>query len=648
LADLDLLFSTDGGATFTDVTTVDEMETFLVRIYFDNLGDAPAGDASVGATLPAGFVRTAGSTRICLEPQAGETVCSDDSGQSGAPVEGTVWSGQSLTISPTAGLYGAAADATSGPLEIGKAAVLNLHDCHYFNGAERFFTTADPDIAGTNISNVIDAAAACAGAVGAYGNAGQELRTVSLLGQRYFNYHECHYNFFSDHIYRDTDGTATRTSNVQDAATNCAGTAGAHILHPDSVLVNFDLLGQRYLNLWECRYINAGDLISLNSVGSNTSATPDAAPSCPSTLGAYTLNDSDLIVLDTLDTNRGRGFVEVEVAAVGTGSGDFDIDAQLTAPSLTPEADQGTVTVIGAVVGPMPTVDLRYSQDCGATFVDEASPFIGESLFARVYFDNLGDEGADGAQLTTTLPAGFTLVPNTTRMCVTPADGEEVCNTDPGQGGAIDETMVWTGDSLTIAPGAGLFGQSPDALFGALPLGQKRYLNTHECHYYDGFGDRLFLTVSQGATGTNVSNTVDTTPVCPANAHGGTLVDGAVSTYDLLGQRYLNIHECQYQFFFLDRIFLDGSGFTATGASNQIDTVLGCQPAAGAHSLLPAESNLMSLDLAGQRYLNIHECVMQNGADHIGIVAGGSNGTNASNTEDTLAQCPSMSGNHGL
>ncbi|MEO0357673.1 MAG: hypothetical protein AAF386_05165, partial [Pseudomonadota bacterium] len=232
-----------------------------------------------------------------------------------------------------------------------------------------------------------------------------------------------------------TAGKSTRTSNVQDAATNCAGTAGAHILHPESVLVNFDLLGQRYLNLWECRYINAGDLISLNSVGSNTSATPDAAPSCPATLGAYTLNDSDLIVLDTLDTNRGRGFVEVEVAAVGTGSGDFDIDAQLDAPSLTPEADQGTVTVIGAVVGPMPTVDLRYSQDCGATFVDEASPFIGESLFARVYFDNLGDEGADGAQLTTTLPAGFTLVPNTTRMCVTPADGEEVCNTDPGQGG---------------------------------------------------------------------------------------------------------------------------------------------------------------------------------------------------------------------
>ena len=39
VASVDVMFSTDGGATFSDVATVDEMENFLLRIYFDNSGD---------------------------------------------------------------------------------------------------------------------------------------------------------------------------------------------------------------------------------------------------------------------------------------------------------------------------------------------------------------------------------------------------------------------------------------------------------------------------------------------------------------------------------------------------------------------------------------------------------------------------------
>lgn len=648
-ATVDLMFSTDGGATFSDMATVDEKETFLVRIYFDNTGDQPATGASAAMILPAGFARSGATTRVCLEPSDGEVVCSEDVGQSGAIDEASVWSGQELTISPTAGLSGAATGATSGLLEIGKQRFINIHDCHYFNGAERFFVTADPDIAGTNVANSLDVAAACAGTVGAYGNAGQELRSAGLLAQRYLNYHECHYNFFTDHIYRVTDGTATRTSNSVDASFNCAGTAGAHILHPDSLVINFDLLGKRYLNLWECRYISGSDLISLNSAGSNTSATPDAGPSCPATIGAYSLNDADHLALDTLDSSRGRGFVEVEIAAATTGGGDFDLDTTLSASDFATESDTGTVTVVSTSI-PMafPTADLRFSHDCGNTFVDEASPYIGESFLTRVYFDNAGDASGTDAQITTSLPAGYALVADSTRMCLTPADGETICNTDPGQGGAIDESAVWSAGTLTIAPGAGVFGQDPNAISGGLPLGHKRYLNTHECHYFDGFSDRLFLTVSGGGTGTNVSNTIDTSVTCPATAHGRTLVDGQVTTYDLVGQRYLNIHECQYQFFFLDRIFLEGSGFTGTMASNQVDPTISCQPNAGGHTALPNESNLLTLDLAGQRYLNLHECVMLNGTDHIAIVAGPANGTNASDSADTLAQCPSMSGAHAL
>ena len=648
IATVDLMFSTDDGATFTDMVTVDEMDEFLLRIYFDNTGDEAAMAASVGLVLPAGFTRVGASTRICLEPTAGEVVCSEDAGQSGAIDEASVWGGQTLTISPTAGLYGEAIGTTSGVLEIGKAGFVNLHDCHYFNGVERFFVTADPDVSGTNVSNTLDAVAACAGAVGAYGNAGQELRSAGLLAQRYLNYHQCHYNFFDDHIYRIADGTATRTSNIVDATFNCAGTAGAHTLHPDSDVVNFDLLGQRFLNLWECRYFNGVDVIAINTAGSNTSDTADAGPSCPATIGAYGLNDSDHLVLDTLDATRGRGFVEVQVAASTTGSGVFDLDTTLSSADFATETDTGAVTVVGAAIpAPNPAVDLRFSHDCGSTFVDDATPYIGESFLARIYFDNTGDAAGSDAQITTTLPTGFTRVADSTRVCLEPTAGEVVCNTDPGQGGAIDESVVWTGDSLTIAPLAGVSGEQPDALSSVLDVGRKRYLNTHECHYFDGFGDRLFLT-DAGATGSNASNTMDTEATCQAVAHGRTLVGGIVTTHDLLGNRYYNLHECHYHFFFTDRIFLVGSGLSGTTTSNDGAPALSCEPNAGAHTLLPGESNQLDVDLNGQRYLNLHECVLISGADHIGVLATTANGTNASDTADTLVECPSASGAHTL
>ncbi|MCG8455145.1 MAG: hypothetical protein MI919_02620, partial [Holophagales bacterium] len=442
LGTVDLLFSTDGGTLFTESATVDDMSTFLMRIYFDNVGDAPGTDAAVTAMLPAGFSRVPGTTQVCLEPTPGELVCNTDVGQGGPILESSVWAAQDLTISPTAGLYGQGVGLTSGHLAIGKNRYLNLHDCHYFNGAERFFVTADPDISGTNISGTIDAAAACAGTVGAYGLAGAELRTVDLLGQRYLNYHECHYNFFTDHIFRVTDGTATRTSNVEDGAFNCAGTAGAHILHPDSSVTNFDLFGFRYLNLWECRYISGGDLISLNTTfatGSNTSNTADVAPSCPAVQGAYTLNDSDHLALDTLDTTRGQGFVQVEVTAE-SGAGMFDFNAELGANEFAPETDLGTVTVIGiGPVGPIPSVDLKFSHSCGNSFADMAMPYPGETFLTRIYFDNTGDTAGTGSTITTSVPAGYTLVPGSTRVCLEPTPGETICNTDADQGGAIDE-----------------------------------------------------------------------------------------------------------------------------------------------------------------------------------------------------------------
>ncbi|MEM8933949.1 MAG: hypothetical protein AAGE94_22350, partial [Acidobacteriota bacterium] len=101
--------------------------------------------------------------------------------------------------------------------------------------------------------------------------------------------------------------------------------------------------------------------------------------------------------------------------------------------------------------------------------------------------------------------------------------------------------------------------------------------------------------------------------------------------------------------FFVDRIFLNDPIYGATNISNAAAGGVGCVPNAGAHSLLPAESTVSTLDLAGQRWLNLHECVLANNNDQVSINTTATTGTNVSATvEDTTAACPYMSGVHHL
>ena len=86
----------------------------------------------------------------------------------------------------------------------------------------------------------------------------------------------------------------------------------------------------------------------------------------------------------------------------------------------------------------------------------------------------MANVAGNDVSIKTTLPTGFSLVPGTTKNCITPSIGEKVCNTDAGQGGSIKESTVWVGSSLTISPTAGLYNISPDQTIGILETGKKR------------------------------------------------------------------------------------------------------------------------------------------------------------------------------
>jgi len=357
-----LVYSTDGGATWTTSPVVGSGQQVLVRQYFNNDTAAPISGTSLSTSLPTGFTLVAGSTRLCLNPgtttvtsPTAELACNTDAGQSGPINEAAVWTGGTLTISPTAGVYGQPVGATSGILAAGKKRYVNLHECTYRNsGNAELFTTLVPVSnvggvfsSGTNTSNTADAALNCGPGTGAYtvDAATSGVANLPTLGQRYLSLQQCSYNAgppvdaYSNFI--DVAGTAldagTTTTNTAPAGPTCGpGAVGRSFVAVNSGVANLDLLNNRYVNLHDCDYNNTGRVGGIDNytnlvdiansgtlfdAGTNASTAPDAALICgpggPNDYDFFAPN-SGLLVLDTLDTARGQGFVQFAMTAPTT------------------------------------------------------------------------------------------------------------------------------------------------------------------------------------------------------------------------------------------------------------------------------------------------------------------------------------------
>ena len=224
---------------------------------------------------------------------------------------------------------------------------------------------------------------------------------------------------------------------------------------------------------------------------------------------------------------------------------------------------------------------------------------------------------------------------------------------------------MWSGSDLQISPSAGFYGDSNGATSGTTAYGRKRYLNLHQC-LYDATSNKLseFTAVSTNAAfqaGTNASNTADTARVCGAGGGGYTFDSGisGVEALDLLGNRYLNLHQCVYfnsanNDLMTTAIPKGVAAFQApTNTSNTADTTESCpNTAAGIASgwqQTSVQSGLAAYDLRANRYLNVHQCVWNNSAaaDAFTVIASNGNtptGTNASNTADTTRVCGTKSG----
>jgi hypothetical protein len=360
-----LVYSTDGGKTWTTAPLVAAGKTVLVREYDNNATAANISGASLSTSLPAGFTRVAGSTVVCAAPgtqsvsvPAASPVCDTSTGQGGAITESAVWSGSKLTISPTAGLDGQPTNQTAGPLPIGRKAYLNLQSCEYLNVAKNNYealTASDgPAYAiGTNASNTADASATCGPGNGFKLHLTAALN-LSLTAKKYLNLEQCEYsNGTYETLMVGEQGAAyavgTNTANTANTTASCGPGAGFRLR--TSSVTALDLLDNRYVNLESCEYNNSVtyEAFGITAYGPYTTGT--SATTTPGTIGAcgigtavWALDKTMVNTIDTLDTSRGQGYVQFTMTAP-TKTTTSTQTATMTASGATTQATTAAIKV---------------------------------------------------------------------------------------------------------------------------------------------------------------------------------------------------------------------------------------------------------------------------------------------------------------
>jgi hypothetical protein len=86
----------------------------------------------------------------------------------------------------------------------------------------------------------------------------------------------------------------------------------------------------------------------------------------------------------------------------------------------------GAVVMFGSagVAGAAVTTNLVYSTDNGATWTTSPTAAAGQTVLVREWYDNTDTAAHGGESLTTSIPAGFSLVPSSTKVCTSPLSSD--------------------------------------------------------------------------------------------------------------------------------------------------------------------------------------------------------------------------------
>ncbi|MFE9235164.1 hypothetical protein, partial [Cellulosimicrobium funkei] len=333
-----LLYSVNGGA-WSDTVTAQRGDTVTARLFYDTTKESTVTGASLSSQIPDGFTYVPGSTRNVLAPGSNVATGAVGAETKAAAVADSVWSGDALTVSPSAGFNGESDASQSGVLRNGVKRYLNLHQCAYYSpGNADVYTVLTPRAtgvfsSGTNVSNTAQGTADCTPGSSMYPlqTANSGTQALDLLGNRFANLIQCaYYNSAGPDVYTTSVPTGqaqffrsgTNSSNTAQAALDCGpGSTSYQFQNGNSGIAALDLVGNRYVNLHQCAYYSPGntDLYTtftgqpeIFRSGTNASNTADTALNCApgSTMYPLQAGNSGVLALDLLDTARGQGFIE--------------------------------------------------------------------------------------------------------------------------------------------------------------------------------------------------------------------------------------------------------------------------------------------------------------------------------------------------
>ena len=306
---------------------------------------------------------------------------------------------------------------------------------------------------------------------------------------------------------------------------------------------------------------------------------------------------------------------------------------------------------------------LRYSTDGGATWSTSATVAAGGTVLVRQWYDNTGSATETAASLRTTVPSGFTLQGGSTKLCLNPS------TTNPSSPSAAEqkcansaEGSVWSGSNLQISPSAGYYGESTGSTSGSAAYGRKRYFNLHQCVYFDSTTVDLLSTFNNAISNTiyrantNVANTADTTESCAGGNSFHVLHTGhsGVQALDLLGNRYLNVHQCVWLHSTQGDLYTTATNgansatfHAGTNTANTANTSESCGGGTAPWAIHTGHSGIQAFDLVGNRYLNLHECGWGNSSsgEQFTVLTDGAlsatfrSGSNAGSSPDTTVSC---------
>src|SRR5690606_4433169 len=170
-----LLYSVDGGTTWTDTVTAERGQQVLARLFYDTTKDTPVTGTSLTTQIPDGFTYVPGTTRNVLAPGSNVATGTVGAETKAVAVADSVWTGDNLQVSPSAGFNGESNASQTGILRNGTKRYLNLHQCTYRrSGTDQWLNVVAQNVehetyyAGTNASNTPQTSVECGPGVTGY------------------------------------------------------------------------------------------------------------------------------------------------------------------------------------------------------------------------------------------------------------------------------------------------------------------------------------------------------------------------------------------------------------------------------------------------------------------------------------------------